>query len=319
MKMSKMMKRGISLLLALVMILGYLPAAVPHVHAASNLEGGLEGQEADVFSALGFDTTVEPEGYDANTTDNPYGREKLTGNQIFEMVIGSSSGMKRVGYDDNGVGVSGTVGSLSGTKMPLDVFGGAAGDFDGDGLPGEIIYVGIPNFDLSNSGCAYLPVRMYLYDGKSGSFSGNRDIATLNKIEYEEREFNYPGYDFDPALARVSELYDLDLYGYTEVTAGDYDGDGYSEIAVYVPETGNARIDVYKWMRDENSTADSWKDWSNWSVIWSRPISGTNYVPNMVFLVSSDINRDGIDDLGIAYSGLQKNKDNQYFTMKQGQ
>jgi hypothetical protein len=79
---------------------------------------------------------------------------------------------------------------------------------------------------------------------------------------------------------------------------------------VYVPETGNARIDMYKWMRDENSTADSWKDWSNWSVIWSRPISGTNYVPNMVSLVSSDINRDGIDDLGIAYSGLQKNKDN---------
>ena len=95
MKKRSTFKRGLSLLMALVMILGYLPAQ--HVHAASNAEGGLEGQAADVFTALGFDTTVLPEGYDPNTTENPFGREKLPGNPIYEMVIGSSDGMKIAG------------------------------------------------------------------------------------------------------------------------------------------------------------------------------------------------------------------------------
>ena len=133
MKKRSTFKRGLSLLMALVMILGYLPAQ--HVHAASNVEGGLEGQAADVFTALGFDTTVLPEGYDPNTTENPFGREKLPGNQIYEMVIGSSDGMKIAGKNDNSANVAGTVGSVSGTKVPLEIFSGVAGDFDGDGLP----------------------------------------------------------------------------------------------------------------------------------------------------------------------------------------
>ena len=149
---------------------------------------------------------------------------------------------------------------------------------------------------------------MYLYDGKNSSFSSGRDISTLNQISYEEEDFRYGGWD---ALAKreYTKLYNRDLYGYTEVTAGDFDCDGYSEIAVYVPQSGNARIDVYKWMRDENSAPTDWKDLSNWSVVWSRPISSSGSAPDMVSLVSSDINRDGIDDLGIAYSGTQRNEE----------
>ena len=296
------MKRALSLLLSLVMLVSYLPAI--HVHAASNMDGGLEGQTADVFTALGFDTSVLPEGYDPNTADNPFGRDKLPGDQIFEVIIGSSDGMKTAGKDDNSVNVSGVVGTLGGTKVPLEIFNGAAGDFDGDGLAGEVIYVGIPTIDLDESNCDEQKVKMYLYDGRNGSFGSSRDIATLHLVEHEEEEFAYGGADGRLHKRVNSSLWDTSLYGYTEVSAGDYDGDGYAEIAVYVPESGNARVDIYKWMRDENSTADGWKSWSNWSVIWSRPISISDYVPNMVSLLSSDINQDGIDDLGIAYSGI---------------
>ena len=290
--------------MALVMILGYLPAQ--HVHAASNVEGGLEGQAADVFTALGFDTTVLPEGYDPNTTENPFGREKLPGNQIYEMVIGSSDGMKIAGKNDNSANVAGTVGSVSGTKVPLEIFSGVAGDFDGDGLPGEMVYVGIPSMSLDNGSCYWPPLNMYLFDGKDNSFSGAKQIANVSAAEFEEFEFNYPPADYRPHRVTNASLLDLDLYGHTEAAAGDFDGDGYAEIAVYVPESGNARVDIYKWMRDKNSAADDWQDWANWSVVWSRPLSNSGYVPNMVSLVSSDINRDGIDDLGLSYSGTQK-------------
>ena len=307
MKKRSIFKRGLSLLMALVMILGNLP--VQHVHAASNVEGGLEGQTADVFTALGFDTTVMPEGYDPNTTENPFGREKLPGNQIYEMVIGSSDGMKIAGKNDNSANVAGTVGSVSGTKVPLEIFSGVAGDFDGDGLPGEMVYVGIPSMSLDNNSCYWPPLNMYLFDGKDNSFSGAKQIANVSAAEFEEFEFNYPPADYRPHRVTNASLLDLDLYGHTEAAAGDFDGDGYAEIAVYVPESGNARVDIYKWMRDKNSAADDWQNWANWSVVWSRPLSNSGYVPNMVSLVSSDINRDGIDDLGLSYSGIQKSVD----------
>ena len=304
-----MLRRGISLLLALVMILSNIPATAPHAHAASNVDGGLEGQEADVFTALGFDTSVEPEGYDADTTENPYGRDKLAGNQIFEMVVGSSDGLKIVGKNNNSATVSGTVDGLSGTQVPLDIFSGVAGDFDGDGLPGEIVYVGIPSFKLSDSSCENLPVNMYLFDGKNSSFGGSRQIATLNKVKYEESEIYYGGAEGRLHVTKIAKMVDRDLYGFTEVAAGDFDGDGYAEIAVYTPQSGNARVDIYKWMRDANSTADGWKNWSNWSAVWSHPLDSSGYVPNMVSLLASDINRDGIDDLGISYSGTRREED----------
>ena len=306
MKKTSKFTRGLSLLMALIMILGFLPAQ--HVHAASNVDGGLEGQAADVFTALGFDTSVMPEGYDADTVDNPYGRDKITGNQYFEMLIAGNNGMKSIGKDDNDATVSGSVGSVSGTSVPLEIFNGAAGDFDGDGLPGEVIYVGLPAISLSDASCANPPLNMYLYDGKTDSFSGAKQIASVKGADYEEEDF-YWGGDGHRYHRSNGELTDINLYGYTEVTAGDFDGDGYAEIAVYVPESGRARVDIYKWMRDANSSDTDWKNWSNWSVVWSHTITNGSYTPNMVSLVSADINQDGIDDLGLSYSGSKRTVD----------
>ena len=140
--MKKTGRRITSLLLAVFMLFGMMPAIAP-MQAATNLAGGFEGQDADVFSALGFDTEKIPEGYDSETTDNPYGRDKLAGNQVFELMASSSAGTKVYGKDNNAVSGSSISGLPSGGQTPgMQMFAVAAGDFDGDGLPGEAVYVG---------------------------------------------------------------------------------------------------------------------------------------------------------------------------------
>lgn len=136
-------KRVLSFVLCLVMIVGVIPANTFTAFAASNIAGTFEGQDADVFSALGFDTSEEPEGYDAETTENPYGREKLPGNQVFELLITGAEGARLFGNNNNGVSVSGISGEPSAnSNHGLVMSAVAAGDFDGDGLAGEVVYVG---------------------------------------------------------------------------------------------------------------------------------------------------------------------------------
>jgi hypothetical protein len=104
MKKTPFYSRILSLLLAMVMVLGLVPVFPhQHAHAASNMENGFEGQDADVFSALGFDTTELPEGFDPDTTDNPYGRDTILGNQVWEAFVASSGGANVYGKNNNSV------------------------------------------------------------------------------------------------------------------------------------------------------------------------------------------------------------------------
>ena len=132
-------KSALSLLLAVAMVLGMIPAIARPTEAASNIAGTFQGQDADIFSALGFDTSEVPEGYDAETTDNPYGRDKLPGNQVFELLVSGTNGTNRFGHNNNNVSVSGISGApSSSTNASLVMSAVAAGDFDGDGLAGEV-------------------------------------------------------------------------------------------------------------------------------------------------------------------------------------
>ncbi len=276
-------RKLLSMLLLCAMLLGMVPGLETPAQAATNLAGGFEGQDADVFSALGFDTSVVPEGYNEDTTENPYGRDIIPGNQVFELAVASASGASIYGKDDNFS--YDDVGKMpSGAAMPndMELFAAAAGDFDGDGLPGGIAYVDI----AGNSGDQEL--YLYLYDGETNSYGAVKDLGSKISPEYTHPR----GYE-------ELERFDFNWQNLLQITAGVYDGDGTAEIAVYVAENGSARVEIYKYQRTSQSGEKDWLQAGNWSRVWSHALN-TEAVPNMVPLESGDFNRDGVDDLAVS-------------------
>ena len=296
MKKTPVLSRFLSLLLVLAMVLGFVPA-FPHQHAhaaASNMENGFEGQDADVFSALGFDTTELPEGFDPDTTDNPYGRDTILGNQVWEAFVASSGGVNVYGKNNNSVSGSGISGMpSSGTGIGMAMYSVAAADFDGDGLQGEVVYVGFDSIKY-NSHAERSNLRLQIYDAKNNAISDLKTIGTgIN-----------PAQVIRSGGTAYSRL-DYAWQNLLQVTAGDYDCDGRYEIAVYVPEDGNGRVDIYKYQQTSQSAENDWMKMGNWDRVWSYVVNNTgNEIFNMVSLVSADINQDGVDDLGISYGRM---------------
>lgn len=294
------MKKIFSLLMAFSLVLGSLSGAdlgfLLKADAASNDNPTLENNTEDVFAALGFDTGDLPEGFDSETTGNPFGRDKTTGNQVFEALLATAGGTKLFGNNDNTVlptalAAPGSY-STSGASMPtVKLFSSAAGDFNGDGLPGEVAYVGLqeqhPGFPTTS------PLVLYVYDSATNTYSSAKSIGSVS-----------PYYTVSGSTSQreYQTRMDASWQNLLQITSGDYDGDGISEIAVYVGENGNSRVDIYKYQKASDSAANAWLTIGNWSRVWSYAVSATQYaVPNMVSLVSGDFSRDGVDDLGISY------------------
>ena len=94
------------------------------------------------------------------------------------------------------------------------------------------------------------------------------------------------------------------LKNYLQVATGDWDNDGKDEVAVYVPEVGNSRIEIYDLQTDDYSNP------SNWRQAWTYFFREGSVVSNMISLVSGDVNQDGVDDLACTwgyYYGPQQN------------
>jgi hypothetical protein len=291
------MKKVLSLVLAFAMILSLFTGIdygiLPTAKAATNESTTLDNNKEDVFAALGFDTSAMPEGYDAETTSNPYGRDMTTGNQVFEVLAATSGGTKLYGNNDNSVSAT-ALGSYNtaGTSMPtVKLFSGAPGDFDGDGLAGEVAYVGIER--QYYGGSTTEPLILYVYDSATNTYSSSKLLGSIS-----------PYYTCSSSTAQRNNqtVMESAWQNLLQIAAGDYDGDGTSEIAVYVAQSGNARVDIYKYGETSDAADNAWLDMGNWTRVWSYAVSSaTNAVPNMVSLVSGDFNRDGVDDLGISY------------------
>ena len=241
---------------------------------------------------MGFDTTEIPEGYDEETTDNPYGRDKLPGNQVFELLTASSGGTRIYGKNDNTVSPTSISGVPSGGgAVPFQMFAVASADFDGDGLNGEAVYVGYTNVSYSTSESEMF---ICVYDGKAETFSGTKKVGAVTPGDTLSDSFEDSGYKW------MTVKMDYAWQNFLQVAAGDFDGDGTSEIAVYVVENKKARVDIYKYQKTSQSGPNDWLDMANWRRVWSHAISGSGIVPNMVSLCTGDFNRDGVDDLAIS-------------------
>ena len=99
---------------------------------------------------------------------------------------------------------------------------------------------------------------------------------------------------------------------YLELAAGDFDGDSIDEIAVYIGESGNPRVEIWKlqdqkgggYLNPDHYNSDGWDTGKRtWEIAWTYKLDqyGANIVPNMVSLAAADYDKDGIDDLAVSW------------------
>lgn len=139
-----------------------------------------------------------------------------------------------------------------------------------------------------------------IYLGNSGDAKEKTYTDSATKSEEKSREFN---------TAYTAQ-------NYIELAAGDFDGDSIDEIAVYIGETDNPRVEVWKLQEQEGegylnpghykkNIMDDNQDTGErtWKIAWTYKLNqyGTNVVPNMVSLAADDFNKDGIDDLAVSW------------------
>ena len=93
----KIIKKGLALLLTAALVITMVPAA-----SAFADESGTPAKSAggDAFSAIGIDTSVAPDGYDADSIDNPYGRDTIKVNTVSELyTVGVSKDVTGINSD----------------------------------------------------------------------------------------------------------------------------------------------------------------------------------------------------------------------------
>lgn len=317
-------RRVLSFILAIVLVLGlfpnflWLPAS-----AADDLEN------SNAFDAIGIDTAT-PENVDLNSTDNPYGRDKVDVLPVYELFEGmvdpgdSKQDATLFGHNASMLasqdsfyqnqGAAKNSGSAL-TAGGYSNYSAVSGDFTGSDQEDMIVTVAAGNWDKASADetvakGAFAGVYLYITDPSTGATGTvktllNTDSFIGNIGRYDEEDFGDASYQ---------------LQNYLQVETGDFDGDGIDEIAVYVPQggggavTSNSRVEVYKleYTSDAGNTPqDNYLNASKWKKAWTYFFLEGYYVSNMVSLLSGDFNRDGTDDLamswGVYYSSEYKN------------
>ena len=97
------LKQILAITLAITLLIAPVPAMT--LPAAAETAGDIGDQNA--LDALGIDTSLMPEGYDANSLENPYGRSTLTLNPVHELfetrtTVSSSSIDRKTETSDDG-------------------------------------------------------------------------------------------------------------------------------------------------------------------------------------------------------------------------
>ena len=93
------MKKSMALILSVTLVVTMMPASVAYVFAADNTTSG-KSAGGDAFAAIGIDTSVAPDGYDADSIDNPYGRATVKVNTVSELyTVGLSRDVSKINDD----------------------------------------------------------------------------------------------------------------------------------------------------------------------------------------------------------------------------
>lgn len=326
--------------------------------------------EMNALEAIGFDTSKAPEGFDANDTSNPYGRDSVTMNPVDELLVLRGTTVQKSGDSYSTTIQADLYGNYDGTITVLEDFlsegktttttpitgslyaslykqnqslgmgietphpylsnipygestprsswaamAAAAANFDGNQSGQKKQYALVTlEYEKDASTGVYAPVlKLQTVDALDGLTSNDAKTITLisdfSKLgNSDEHVKGLSKLNQEPTLDTMKQY---DLQNYVKVATGDFNGDGLDEIAVYVPDTDNPRIEVYQYEKTTGASGTSYQNMEeNWALVWTYSLSKTGKgivadangkVPNMVSLLAADINRDGIDDLAITY------------------
>lgn len=304
MKLRKKLNKIIAVSITICMVVSMMPILNLTAEAATVGETSTDNS-MNALSALGIDTSALPEGYNAVSEENPYGKEKATISPVSELFIESSGSTNRIGklYGNNlpiGSQVKDAVGdfytkdviSTAGSVTTYNAYRATSGDFTGDGLDGQVVTVAAKAQVDSKGG-----IDLYFTD-PTGANTGTKSTKTIldsNLVIGNKADDLYPNENF------VANSYQLQ--NYMQITTGDFNGNGIDDIAVYVPEQGKSRIEVYELNTTTSNENDKnrWLEADNWELEWTYSLQEAPYVSNMVSLTAGDMDGDGIDDLGITW------------------
>lgn len=258
----------------------------------------------NALDALGIDTSEMPEGVDLDSTDNPYGRDTVTVNPVYELFVQKPADSVLHGHNKKVGGTweqffkSDSTGYVPGDTKNLVITGDyaatatAAGNFtkDSGGKKGQTVTVAAGALD-ANGG-------LYLYF--SDPVSNVKSGAAKELLKTTEIIGNTGN--------QMNEDFSADAYlmqNYLRIVTGDFDGDGVDEVAVYVPQQGSSRVEIYDLQIGSDfkeGDADTYfLDSSRWAKAWTYYFNESPYVSNMVSLTDGDFNRDGTDDLALTW------------------
>lgn len=181
----------------------------------------------------------------------------------------------------------------------------ASGNFNGnaDGKKAQAVMIYTGALDKQGG--------MYMRIGDVDGTKGYGDAKALISVDKSIGNPDIKAPDSDEVVENFQDAPYL-MQNYLQVTTGDYNNDGTDDIAVYIPELNNSRIEVYSLKKTSGSGDTSYLNSTNWSLAWTYPLNEQEYVSNMVSLVSGDFNRDGVDDIagtwGYYYGPEEKNE-----------
>lgn len=260
----------------------------------------------DQYSQLGFDELTDPELFDENDTTNPL--EGYEPSILSELYMGQGNYGKNYecnayimenanSYDDLDIEKFKNNTLSYSDRYYNDKYNNGAwyyqssvtksiklGDLSkGNYIKDSIIQCSLFS-DESDKKKSKLGLLVYDYNDTS---------SEKNKLS---KKFEYTTVLDNGDFVRSIELQESS--GYMGITVGDFDGDNYNEIAVYMSYTSNPKIAIFKQTNDNNKSLFEWK----YSVDLKSISSDFNYCDGrnrpLVSLSTTDIS--GSDDLVIS-------------------
>ncbi|MBB71468.1 MAG: hypothetical protein CMF50_03620, partial [Legionellales bacterium] len=248
------------------------PTVTNHLSIRGNNNGAKLGQ---AVTSVG---DINNDGYE----DVAVSQIESNNGNVF-VVFGAAGGLPGSTIATNSLNGSngfGMQGIDSGDRFGLSISGG--GDFNGDGIADMIIGADEANVNGGNSGQAYVIF------GKSTAFGATLDVTTLNGSD---------GF-------RINGPTGSDLAGTGVSFVGDYNGDGYDDIVVTVPNFGYGNNDGLAYLIFGSASgmpADiELSDFSGQrGIILKSTLSDVQAFGARVS-AAGDVNGDGFDDLTIS-------------------